>query len=236
MPPALDITDLRYRYRASDEWILRIDRLSLDAGERVLVTGESGRGKSTLLHLIAGVLDIPRDAALGSGTIRVAGADLHALRGAARDRFRGQHLGMVFQTFNLLHGFTAVENVMTALLFSNIPSREHESRALALLERLGVERPGALPDELSVGQQQRVAVARALACEPAIVLADEPTASLDPARASEAMDLLVSACAERNAALVCVSHDPAMAERFERRECLNALADASAARTGGEDA
>lgn len=220
--PALEIHGLRYRYRDHGPWVVQVHRLVLEPGERVLIEGPSGRGKSTLLHLIAGVVDLRPGH--GEGRVLVTGTDVHRLRGAARDRLRAARVGIVFQTFNLLPAFSALENVMAALLFSRIPRREHESRARALLERLGVERPHARPDELSIGQQQRVALARALACKPALVLADEPTASLDPARAAEAMDLLTEACREHAAALVCVSHDPAMRGRFERRENLDALA------------
>lgn len=149
---------------------------------------------------------------------------MHALRGARRDLYRGQRVGMIFQTFNLLNGFSALENVMAALMFSAIPQREHRARAESLLRGLGIERTDADPDRLSVGQQQRVAVARAVACAPVLVLADEPTASLDPENAEGAMDLIQHACRERHAALLCVSHDPAMVRRFDRRASLEALA------------
>ncbi|HRJ50605.1 MAG: ABC transporter ATP-binding protein [Phycisphaeraceae bacterium] len=225
---ALDIRDLRFRYPVdsggpsggSAGWSISIASLAVRPGEQVLLTAGSGRGKSTLLHLIAGLMDP------SSGTVRIAGQDIHALRGAARDRFRGRHVGMIFQTFNLLHGFSAIENVMAALMFSEVPPGEHAGRAADLLGRLGIERAGADPDRLSVGQQQRVAVARALACDPVLVLADEPTASLDPQNAAAAITLIQEACREKGAALVCVSHDPAMAERFERRESLDSLASA----------
>jgi len=227
-PPALDIQALRFRYPAprdpdagADDWILNIPSLRLDRAEQVLLTGGSGRGKSTLLQIIAGLMDPAADGAPGSGgTVLVAGQNIHALAGAGRDLFRGRHIGMIFQTFNLLHGFTAAENVMAALMFSGVPPKEHRPRALALLEHLGITRPDATPDRLSVGQQQRVAVARALACDPVLVLADEPTASLDPDNAAAAMDLIQSACREKGAALLCVSHDPSMAQRFQRRESL----------------
>jgi ABC-type lipoprotein export system ATPase subunit len=184
----------------------------------MLLTGGSGRGKSTLLQLISGLLDPI------AGTVVVDGQEIHALHGARRDLFRGRTIGMIFQTFNLLHGFSALENVMVAMMFSAIPRREHKGRAAALLSHLGIERPGAAPDALSVGQQQRVAVARALACDPVLVLADEPTASLDPENSATAMDLIQAACREKGAALLCTSHDPAMRERFERRASLAELA------------
>jgi ABC-type lipoprotein export system ATPase subunit len=221
--PALSIEGLRFRYTPRGAWVTDVASLRLDAGEQVLLTGASGRGKSTLLSLIAGLMEPD------GGRVLVAGQDVHALHGAARDTFRGRNIGMIFQTFNLLPGFTAAENVMLALMFSDVPLREHRDRALGLLKALGVERPGAPAEELSIGQQQRVAVARAVACRPALVLADEPTASLDPENAGGAMDLIQGACSESGAALLCVSHDPTMTERFRRRASLDELASAPAA-------
>ncbi|VAX42729.1 hypothetical protein MNBD_PLANCTO03-1930 [hydrothermal vent metagenome] len=215
--PALHIETLRYRYTPAGPWVVDITTLQLDPGEQLLLTGSSGRGKSTLLALIAGLLEP------GEGCIKVHGQDLHALRGHRRDEFRGRHIGMIFQTFNLLPGFSAAENVMLALMFSNIPRGEHRTRAHDLLDHLGVDRPDAPPEHLSIGQQQRVAVARAVACKPDLVLADEPTASLDPENAAGAMDLIQTACRESGAALLCVSHDPAMATRFEQRASLDEL-------------
>lgn len=223
---ALSIRNLRFRYSGvgggaaggSDEsWTIDLPTLNVASGEQVLLTGGSGSGKSTLLHLIAGLVD-PAE-----GTVHVAGTNIHSLSGAPRDRFRGKAIGMIFQTFNLLAGFSALENVLAALMFSGVPQGQHHDLAAAALKRLGIERVRATPDELSVGQQQRVAVARAVVCRPALVLADEPTASLDPENADGAMDLIQSVCRELGAALVCVSHDPAMAARFERRERLGSL-------------
>lgn len=219
--PALHIQALRARFAPDGPWIVDLPELSLAQGEQVLLTGGSGTGKSTLLHLIAGLLD-PAE-----GRVNVAGRNIHALRGPARDHFRGRHIGMIFQTFNLLAGFSALENVMVALMFSDIPRTEHADRVAKLLAALGIERQDAPPEELSVGQQQRVAVARALACGPELVLADEPTASLDPENAAAAIDLIQSACRSQNAALLCVSHDPSMQSRFQRTLNLKDL------RTGG---
>jgi ABC-type lipoprotein export system ATPase subunit len=123
---------------------------------------------------------------------------------------------MVFQTFNLLHGFSAIENLMVAMMFSSVPAATHESRARALLGELGIERPDQAVETMSVGQQQRVAVARALACRPTLVLADEPTASLDPANAATAIGLLQRACRDHGAALLCTSHDPTLRAHFSR--------------------
>jgi ABC-type lipoprotein export system ATPase subunit len=234
--PALEIKDLRFRYPAPDmgaagEWVLDIPQLRLGRAEQMLLTGGSGRGKSTLLQIIAGLMDPAQDGDRGSGgTVLVAGQSIHALHGAKRDLYRGRHIGMIFQTFNLLQGFTAVENVMAAMMFTKIPPKEHRARAEALLKHLGLMRLGATPDQMSVGQQQRIAVARAVACDPALVLADEPTASLDPENAAAAMDLIQQACREKGAALLCVSHDPSMAERFARRESLAALSNPTAPR------
>lgn len=209
--PALQVEGLRFAYgRAADAVVVNMPDLVLAPGEQALLTGRSGSGKSTLLHLIAGLLE-PR-----GGRVVVADQCVHELHGARRDTFRGRQIGMIFQTLNLLAGFSALENVMAALKFSALPAREHRGRARALLERLGVDRSGARPDELSVGQQQRVAVARALACDPALVLADEPTASLDPDNAVAAMDLIQGACRASGAALLCTSHDPALRPRFSR--------------------
>lgn len=210
---ALDVRGVSYAYPGAPAPIVMPD-LVLDRGQQVLLTGGSGTGKSTLLHLIAGLIDP------SSGRVEVQGQDVHALGGAERDEFRGTHIGMIFQTFNLLSGFSALENVMAAMMFSTIPPREHRPRAEALLSQLGIDRPRADPDRLSVGQQQRVAVARAVACDPVLVLADEPTASLDPENADAAMELIQRTCRDRGAALLCTSHDPAMAARFERRIAL----------------
>lgn len=217
---ALSISNLKFRYPGADRsspWVVDVTRLELVPGEQMLLTGGSGSGKSTLLHLIAGLID-PDE-----GLISVNSQSVRDLAGPARDTFRGRSIGMIFQTFNLLQGFTAVENVMAALMFSATPPGEHDKRARDLLKELGVERPDAEASQLSVGQQQRVAVARAVATGPALVLADEPTASLDPENAAAAMDLIQKACRTHNAALVCVSHDPAMVERFERRASLASL-------------
>lgn len=219
---ALLIKNLRFRYARSDDWIVDVKHLALANAQQMLLTGGSGRGKSTLLHVIAG-LENPQE-----GTVEIDGEDMHQLRGHKRDEFRGRSIGMIFQNFNLLHGFTALENVMAPMMFSDLPKKEHKDRAKSLLSHLGIDWMNARPDQLSIGQQQRVAVARALACEPVLVLADEPTASLDPENASTAMDLIQSACRDQNAALLCVSHDPSMLERFEHHQTFDQLATGTA--------
>ncbi|HYG75483.1 MAG TPA: ABC transporter ATP-binding protein [Planctomycetota bacterium] len=217
----LQVRDLAFRYvdkaRASN-WGVNVATLQLAQGEQVLLTGRSGSGKSTLLYLIAGLLDPTR------GSIIVGGTDIHSLHGRARDAYRGRGIGMIFQTFNLLSGFTALENVLAALMFSSIPGSEHDTRARSLLEQLGIKRFDDDVSELSVGQQQRVAVARAVVCDPVLVLADEPTASLDPENASAAMKLIQDLCEKKGAALLCASHDHSMAQRFDRKIDLEDLA------------
>jgi len=223
--PALEIARLHFRY-GERGFELQLPSLTLARGEEMLLVGRSGCGKSTLLQLIAGLVD-PM-----SGTVKVGGNDIHALKGAARDRFRGRSIGMVFQTFNLLHGFSAMENILVALLMSDVPKSQWTARAEGLLRSLGIERLDARVEEMSIGQQQRVAVARALACSPTLVLADEPTASLDPENAANAVRVLRDACREQGAALLVVSHDPSLEAHFARRERLEAASTATAL-TGG---
>lgn len=230
-PAALQIAGLHFAYRTtagSAPWSLHVAQLSLDPGRQLLLTGPSGRGKSTLLHLIAGLMDPDQ------GSVSVAGTNIHALRGASRDRFRGRHIGMIFQTFNLLPGFTALENVLVALMFSDIPPRTHVARASEFLRHLGIDKLNHTPDQLSVGQQQRVAVARALVAAPTLVLADEPTASLDPENAVNALRLICDVCRERGAALLCTSHDPSLRDLFPDSVDVRDLASTpAAAATGG---
>ena len=218
-PPALDIHELRFRYAGmpSTDPVVDIPSLKLDRAEQMLLKGRSGSGKSTLLYLIAGLME-PQ-----GGQVLINGKNVHQLQGEKRDLFRGRTIGMIFQTFNLLQGFTALENVLAALMFSDLPPQHHRERATALLDSLGIDRPNQFVERLSIGQQQRVAVARAVACEPTLVLADEPTASLDPENADAAMDLILNACIETGAALLCTSHDPSLASRFGRCVDLSRL-------------
>jgi len=207
--PALEIRELSHAF--SGGFSFSIDRFALAAGEALALCGASGSGKSTLLQLIAGLLDADH------GSIRVGGDELTRLRGAARDRFRGRRIGFIFQTLNLAGGFTARENVMLATHFAGAGRgelRESPSeRAGSLLTSLGIETPDRPVEEYSLGQQQRVAVARALACRPPLVLADEPTASLDPENAMRTVDLIRETCRGAGAALLLVTHDPQVAAR-----------------------
>ncbi|MBM3988970.1 MAG: ABC transporter ATP-binding protein [Planctomycetes bacterium] len=207
----LELAGVRKGYVAPDGArieVLDVPGLALAAGEQVALRGASGTGKSTLLHLIAGI--VRPDA----GSVRVAGEDMARLDEAARDAWRARHVGYVFQTFNLLQGFSALENVALASMFAG-PAKV--ARARELLERVGLSgRLDYLPHKLSIGQQQRVAVARALVNSPQLVLADEPTGNLDRANAEAALALLRDTCRENGAALLVVSHDERVVERFER--------------------
>jgi putative ABC transport system ATP-binding protein len=185
--------------------------LRVRAGEFVAIVGPSGSGKSTLMNLV-GCLDTPT-----SGTYRLAG---EAVAGLSRDALadvRNRRVGFVFQAFNLLPQITAFENVEMPLLFGSVPTRERRERVRALLERVGLgERMEHRPTELSGGQMQRVAVARALAMEPDIVLADEPTGNLDSASGGDVMGLFEELWGQGRT-IVVITHDPALARRAARR-------------------
>jgi putative ABC transport system ATP-binding protein len=183
--------------------------------EQCALSGQSGSGKTTLLNLIAGI--IPAD----SGLLRVAGADLLTLGESARDRLRAATIGYIFQTFNLLQGFTALENVLLGMSFGPGVDRPF---AVALLQRVGLgDRLHHLPRQLSTGQQQRVAVARALANRPRLVLADEPTGNLDQENARAALQLIREGCRENGAALLLVSHDREVLAEFGTVRALETL-------------
>jgi ABC-type lipoprotein export system ATPase subunit len=185
---------------------LNIEHWAVAAGRCTVLTGPSGSGKTTLLNLIAGV-SLPT-----AGTILVRDTDISALPEPRRDRFRAQHIGYVFQTFNLLSAFTALENVMLSMMFAGAsPKPEQRRRATEILARLGLgARLSHKPHQLSRGEQQRIAIARALANHPPLILADEPCASLDAGTAREVLDELLSVCREAGATLLVVSHEAAV--------------------------
>ena len=211
----LEITDLRKAFTAPDgavHEVIRIPRFELAARAQLALSGPSGTGKTTFLHLIAGIL------APDAGKLVLDGAEMSALAEPARDRLRATAIGYIFQTFNLLQGFTVLENVLLGMSFGPGADRPH---AEALLRRVGLgERLQHFPRQLSTGQQQRVAVARALANRPKLVLADEPTGNLDTANARDALALIRDGCAENGAALLLVSHDPEVLASFDQRASL----------------
>jgi putative ABC transport system ATP-binding protein len=200
-------------YRGGGHQVRGVDQVSLAAarGEVVAVTGPSGSGKSTLLFLLAG-LDIPDE-----GQVCVAGVDWAMLRGRARARFRRQTCSFIVQGLALLPQATAAENVEVPLLLDGVEPTARGRRAAGVLERVGLAQHALkLTDQLSGGQQQRVAIARALVVEPAVILADEPTGSLDSVTAQDIVALLVAAARERDAAVVMVTHDPTVAAHADR--------------------
>ena len=209
--------------------ILEIEEFHVAPGEQMVLVGKSGCGKTTLLHVIAGITR-PDE-----GKVRINEWDITLMPEAECDRFRAEHIGYVFQTFNLLRGFSALENVMLAMrfglpaqmpgtlleLFFGISPHVDRARAVQLLERVGLgHRMTHKPTQLSVGEQQRVAVARALANRPKLLLADEPTANVDSGHQQQILDLLRKTCREENVSIVLVTHSPQVAEQFDRVERL----------------
>jgi lipoprotein-releasing system ATP-binding protein len=185
--------------------------LEVDPGEMVSVIGQSGSGKSTLLHVLGGL-----DRA-DEGSVAVGGAELASLSDDALTHFRGRNIGFVFQFHHLLREFSALENVMMPQLVIGVPPREAERRASELLDQVGLAPRGThRPGQLSGGEQQRVAVARALANRPLAILADEPSGNLDPGTSERLHDLLFRVCREEGAAMVLVTHDLALAARADR--------------------
>ena len=220
---ALTLNQLRKRYVGPDGSIVpvvNVEQFELADGEQVALVGSSGSGKTTLLHLIAGILT-PDSGQIGF-SLNGENIDLTRLSEAQRDIFRGRHIGYIFQTHHLLPGFTALENVLLGMSFTG---RAHDPTwATHLLNEVGLsERLHYKPAKLSVGQQQRVAVARALANRPKLVLADEPTGALDANNAKQVLDLIRRLCTEVNASLLLVSHVPAISAQFPRVVVLKDL-------------
>ncbi len=226
----VQMADVVFTWPGRNAFTLSIDGFTLDKGERLLLIGPSGSGKSTFLSLLAGILT-PQQ-----GVIDVLGTDIARLRGAARDRFRAEHMGIIFQMFNLLPYGSVIDNIVLPLSFSAGRRKRAEAEggasvaAARLLESLGIERSlidGASAASLSVGQQQRVAAARALIGSPELIVADEPTSSLDRNRQQAFLDLLFADIAAANATLIMVSHDESLSGRFTRIANLPAISRTS---------
>ncbi len=224
MAGILQISQLVKSYQSPDgqvTTVVDVPDFSMTNVEQIALQGGSGSGKTTFLNLIAGILKAD------SGSVKLNGRELVGASESVRDHIRAENLGYVFQTFNLLQGYTALENVEMGMMFGRGVDKK---RAEALLKRMGLgDRMHYRPRQLSVGQQQRVAVARALANHPKLVLADEPTGNLDRARAFEALDLIREICRENEAALLLVSHDQEILGRFENMKDFSALNRAAAA-------
>ncbi len=218
----LEIAGLRKSFAAPDgsrQCVVDVPSFGLAEKAQVALEGESGSGKTTFLNLIAGILKPD------AGTIRIAGREMSALSEPARDRLRATTIGYIFQTFNLLQGYTCLENVLLGMSFGPGADRAF---ARQLLERVGLgNRLKHYPRQLSTGQQQRVAVARALANRPKLVLADEPTGNLDHKNAAESLALIRTACRENGAALLLVSHDRDVLKQFETVQALDKINQAA---------
>jgi putative ABC transport system ATP-binding protein len=217
---AIELSGLRFAWRDELEPVLMIEHLQINQGERVFIEGPSGIGKSTLLSLVAGVV-VPQQ-----GTIKVNGCQLNGLHGAARDRFRADNIGFIYQMFNLIPYLSVIENVTLPCRFSSrrrdrasARSSGHINEALRLLKHLGMDETAMIDKpatELSVGQQQRVAAARALIGTPEILIADEPTSSLDANRREAFIQLLFRECDRKDTTIVFVSHDTGLEDLFDR--------------------
>jgi len=211
----LQLSDVEFRWMGQAGFSLRVPNLSVGKGESVLLLGESGSGKSTLLSLICGT-GLPT-----SGVVQIAGQDITKLSGGKRDRFRAEQIGVIFQQFNLLPFGTVGDNILLPLRFA--PARRKRAKdataqASNLCSALGL--PSGVfntkATALSVGQQQRVAVARALIGQPPLIIADEPTSALDANSQAAFLDLLFAQTAAHDTSLLMVSHDPRLGERFDR--------------------
>ncbi len=212
--------DIAFSWQRDEPPVLVLEQLRIDRGEQVFVEGESGSGKSTLLSLLAGV------ALPASGRVEVLGQSLSALGAAQRDAFRAEHIGYIFQMFNLIPYLSVIDNVTLPCRFSakrraralrQAPSLDHEARRLLTHLDMGYDELIARPvTALSVGQQQRVAAARALMGSPALLIADEPTSSLDASRRESFVKLLFDECRAAGSTLVFVSHDASLEPLFSR--------------------
>lgn len=221
--PIIALNDVVFRWQRGGDPCLDIRQLHIKTGERVFLHGESGSGKSTLLGLLGGVLTPER------GTIKVLDTDLTTLSGAARDRFRADHVGFLFQQFNLIPYLSVVDNILLPCRFSArrrmraiAEKRSLHEQAFHLLGKLDLS-PSLWRREvtkLSVGQQQRVAAARALIGRPEILIADEPASALDADRQRAFLDLVLSECLATNATVVFASHDRRLAPSFSREAAI----------------
>ncbi len=223
--PLLELDAVTYGWPGDDAPVLASLSLAVQAGERVFLAGASGSGKSTLLALIGGLVSP------GAGAVRFDGERIDTLKRAERDRFRADHLGVIFQQFNLLPWLDAIDNVRLGCRFSTVRSqRAPAAEPGRLLGAMGLPETAwsRRADRLSVGQQQRVAAARALIGRPELILADEPTSALDDDRRDDFLDLLFEEAAQAGSALLFVSHDQRLADRFDRALSLETLASSPA--------
>ncbi len=204
----IDISNLKFS-RGNLE-ILDIPRWLVKQGEQIAIAGSSGSGKSTLLHILAGLLRPD------AGELIVCGENLNQKKEAELDKFRANNIGYIFQNFNLLQGYTAIENILLSICLAN--NRADKEFAKQLLVEVGLsERVNHKPSAMSIGEQQRVAVARALANKPKLILADEPTGSLDPFHTGEVIEKLKQVCRVHNCTLIIVSHEENIINSFDKK-------------------
>ena len=206
----LKVSDLRFRFAGQAADLFHVEHLTLSPGQTLGIRGASGAGKTTLLHCLAGIEPV------SAGSIRWGEQEISSLSQSALTRWRQQHLGLVFQDFHLVEGLSALDNVLLPASFNAWrPASILRERADALLKRVDIWSPGRPAELLSRGERQRVAVARALLFEPRIVLADEPTASLDPENRNTVSRLLLDLAREHGATLIVISHDAALLEQLD---------------------
>ncbi len=219
MSHVVEMSNVSFSWKGQHGFSLELESFIAKKGERLLLLGPSGSGKSTFLSLLCGIINPD------AGSVKILGQDLKALGGAGRDRFRSEHFGIIFQMFNLLPYGSVLDNVVLPLSFAKqrkkavLAKSDIPTEAMRLLERLGLAHENLnkkTAAQLSVGQQQRVAAARALIGSPEIIVADEPTSSLDRQRQGNFLELLSEEVAKANSTLIMVSHDETLASSFDR--------------------
>ncbi|WP_203425054.1 ABC transporter ATP-binding protein [Sinorhizobium sp. BG8] len=210
----LELKDIEISFPGLASPVLKIEAFVIPAGTHVAVSGPSGSGKSTLVNVITG-LQRPK-----SGKVLWGRVDITRLSEGARDRWRGDTVGLVMQDFHLFPGLSALDNVLLPARLSRMSKPEHHRRAASLLERVGLTRPRQMIETMSRGEMQRVAIARALLRAPDLLIADEPTASLDTESGEVVANLLVELAREAGSTLIVISHDRRLLVRFERHVVL----------------
>jgi putative ABC transport system ATP-binding protein len=216
---AIEIKDLIFRFSSDMDPVLCVPTWRVEPNERIFLQGDSGSGKSTLLGLLAGLRQPT------SGDVTVLGTPISTLSGRKRDAFRAKNIGVVFQQFNLIPFLSVLDNILLAAEFAQVSSSAVRARGLELLERVNLDPALSLrkASQLSIGQQQRVAIVRALINSPALLLVDEPTSALDQANKETFLTLLHEVLDDANCAMIFVSHDPSIGKLFEQRVAMGAL-------------
>ncbi len=222
----LKISDLSVSYPGLAAPVLFLDEFGVAAGEKIAITGASGSGKSTFVNVITGLVRP------NAGRILWRDQDIAAYSETRRDQWRGGNVGLVMQEFHLLPGLSAMENILLPARLSRVMSPQHAERAASLLEKTGLRRPDQKSDTMSRGEMQRVAIARALLRKPGVIVADEPTASLDPENGKAIGRLLVDLARVEGSTLIIITHDMLLADQLDRRiELVNGRVGADTART-----